>query len=411
MSNHNFRAALLCTCAGILASTAATAAVAPELAGAKPTFLVKPPSSYARAAAVASLQFAGTAGVGTTIPFWTSSVTSPLDGKTYTYSMIGSSPYAATPSNTNVTYVPVALRIHIGSVVVDPTAVSHCDTQSSSRRFFNSPFFRPTTFVSNGVNVSTIPGGTQLISAFQRANFWSAVGGTNYGVTLIPSRLDTIVVDWTPKGGVQKPRVLSVADDCGGTINLAEVDINDLDTELNAIATAYSKPNQIPVTLVADTAIYQNRYKNCCILGYHNAVSVAGGTQVYAVGAFYSSTKVFGPDFADTTVWAHELAEMFDDPFVQSIAGAPAGTKNGRTPPWGHTGQVSGCQDNLEAGDPLTPDQVGAYVNYPVTGVGGYVYHYQDLPFHDWFFRTASTSTGGKYSFVGNFTGVQGKCT
>ncbi len=89
----------------------------------------------------------------------------------------------------------------------------------------------------------------------------------------------------------------------------------------------------------------------------------------------------------------------------------PGGTNNALTPNWGHTGQVGGCQNNLETGDPLTPDQAGNFPNYPVPGVGGFVYHTQDLAFHDWFYRTPSTSTGSKYSFVGNFTNVQGVCS
>jgi hypothetical protein len=113
---------------------------------------------------------------------------------------------------------------------------------------------------------------------------------------------------------------------------------------------------------------------------------------------------MFGPHFADTTIWSHELAEMFDDPFVQSIPTIPGGVKSDLTPAWGPSGQVTGCQNNLEAGDPLTPDQVGNYGNFPITGAGGFVYHYQDLPFHDWFYRTRSTSAGGLYSFAGTFT-------
>ena len=285
----------------------------------------------------------------------------------------------------------------------------HCDTQSASRRFFNSPFFRPTTFQSNGVNVSNVPGGTQLISAFQRANFWNAVQGTNYGVTLIPSRLTPIVVDWFPAN--PNDFVAGVPDNCGGVQPVPVLDINEFDAELQSVGATYAHSNQIPISLAVDTAIYVNNNPNfCCVLGYHNAIPVTGGTQVYATGAYFDTNQVFGPHFADTTIWAHELAELIDDPFVQSIPGVPGGTSNDLTPAWGHTGQVSGCQNNLEAGDPLTPDQAGNFPNYPVVGVGGFVYHYQDLPFHDWFYRTASTSTGGKYSFVGNFTTVQGVC-
>ena len=112
------------------------------------------------------------------------------------------------------------------------------------------------------------------------------------------------------------------------------------------------------------------------------------------MGAYFTQTTVFGPHFADVTVWSHEMAELFDDPFVQSISAVPGGVNNALTPAWGNTGQVTGCQNNLEDGDPLTPDQGGNYPNYAVTGIGGYTYHYQDLAFHDWFYRTASTSTG-----------------
>ena len=64
-----------------------------------------------------------------------------------------------------------------------------------------------------------------------------------------------------------------------------------------------------------------------------------------------------------------------------------------------------GCQNNLEAGAPLTPDQAGNFPNFGVRGLGGYIYHYQDLPFHDWFYRTPSTSTGGSGSFQGLLAG------
>ncbi len=376
----------------------------------RPVFLVKPPGAAAqqrlRLAALGSSAFRPAS--TSTIPYWTTQITSPLDHQTYQVSMVGASPYAGNATNTQVPYVPVALRIHLRGHIIDPTATSHCDTQSASTRFFNSPIFKPlTTITSNGVNVAA-SGGSQLLSGFQRANFWTAVSGTTYGVSLTPTRTTPIVVDWTPKK--RSDTVVSVADNCGGTIYLAEVDINELDTELQTIARTYANPTQIPMTLVADTAIYQNTTSNCCILGYHNAISLSTGTQVYAVGAYYTSDNVFGPHFADITIWTHELAELMDDPFVQSIPSIPGGVNSDLTPAWGHTGQVTGCQNNLEAGDPLTPDQGGNYPNYGITGVGGFVYHYQDLPFHDWFYRTASTSTGGRYSFVGNFTSVQGTC-
>jgi hypothetical protein len=382
----------------------------------------RPPASV-RASARIALRALNAARAPTTsfatVPYWTTALTSPIDHNAYTVSMVGSSPYAAHPSNTNVTYVPVAVRIHLDGFVLDPTVPSpsyggtqaSCDAQSPARRFFNSPLFRPTTFTSNGVNVSAIPGGTQLISAFQRANFWNAVHGTSYGVTLIPSRLDTIVVDWYPTNPLDF--ITGVPDNCGGEAAVAVVNINEYNNELLAIAAAYATPAQVPVSLGVDVAIYVgNSTSNCCVLGYHNAVSVPGGVQLYAVGAYFDTNGVFGGRFPDITVWSHELGELIDDPFVQSISGIPGGTSNDLTPSWGNTGQVfsptpgvSVCQNNLEDGDPLTPAQGGNFGVFPVTGVGGFVYHYQDLAFHDWFYRKPSTSTGGSGSFKGGLAG------
>ena len=362
-----------------------------------------PTSQAARMAKASLLQGVG---VGTTVPYWTTNIRSPLDGRTYAVSMVGSSPYAKTKTNTKVTYVPIVIRIHLSGFVIDPTVVSHCDTKSAEYRFFNSPIFVADTFISNGVNVSSgAPGGTQLVSAFQRANFWTAVKGTDYGVTLVPSRTMPIVVDWYPKN--PSDEVLGVNDNCGGIQPVPLVEINEFDAELQAIGHAYATPAQVPVTLALDTAIYQSVTSNCCVLGYHNAISVTGGTQLYATGTYFDTNQALGADFADTTIWAHEMSELVDDPFVQSIPGAPGGVNNDLTPAWGNTGQVSGCQNNLEVGDPLTPDQLGNFHNHPVVGVGSFVYHYQDLTFHDWFYRTPSTSTGGKYSFVGTFSTYQ----
>jgi hypothetical protein len=419
------------TALAIAGTAFAAQAVTPTLAQQnhwKPKFLAKPPmvrGALRRNSGLLSPNIVAS-GPGVTIPYWTTNITSPLDHKTYYVSMVGSTPYAAVPANTRVTYVPIVIRMHLKGFTIDPTAISHCDTQSAAQRFFNSPLFVANTFMSNGVNV-TAAGGSQLISAFQRANFWKAVKGTNYGVTLVPSRATPIVVDWSPTN--PNDLVLNAPDNCGGSVKVPVVDINEFDAELQMIAATYATPNQIPVSLALDTAIYTGLppLNHCCVLGYHNAVSIPGGTQTYAIGAYFDTNSVFGSDFADTTIWSHEMAELVDDPFVQSISGVPGGVpgceitfvcNNDVTPNWGFTGQDNGfCQGdtnnppaflaNLEDGDPLTPDQAGNYHNYPVTGVGGFVYHFQDLAFHDWFYRTPSGSTGGKYSFEGNFTTFQ----
>jgi hypothetical protein len=85
---------------------------------------------------------------------------------------------------------------------------------------------------------------------------------------------------------------------------------------------------------------------------------------------------------------AHEVGEWQDDPFG-----------NNPTPLWGHTGQVSGCQGNLEVGDPLTGTNVA-----PVTMPNGFTYHLQELAFFSWFYGAPSIGVNGWFSNNGTFT-------
>jgi hypothetical protein len=372
----------------------------------KARYLVKPPNAEAQATArMQALQAQGMkpAGPGVTVPYWSTSITSPFDGITYRVSMIGTSPYAPKPRNTNLKYIPIIVRMHFtGGFDFDPTKNANCDTVPVSTRFFNSPLFRGAFFDSNGVNVT--PKKMQLISAFQRANFWNAVQGTDYGLTLITTTKTPIVVDYTPNA--PGDTVIGFQSQCDSTkVNpLGLISIDEYDALVQSLAATYSTPDQTPLVLTYNVVEYVTAAANCCVIGYHNAVQSAGGTQVYAVGAYVDPGIFSG--LADIGAWSHEIGEMVDDPFVQSVTGIPGGLSNDLTPAWGNIGQVSGCQNNLEVGDPLTGTQ------YTVTGAAGFDYHYQDLAFHDWFYRTPSTSAGGTGSFKGVLAaGGQGACS
>jgi hypothetical protein len=339
-----------------------------------------------------------------TISFWRAHITSPLRAQYFSYDMVGSNPYAATPSRATVTYVPIVARIHFNDgTVLDPTVASNCDPVSPATRFFNSPLFRSARFFSNGVNVSAgVQGGTQFTSAFQRANFWSAVQGTQFGVDLQPSG-PPIVVDVIAQPSASQ--VVGVHAHCASgkiVVPFGLMDIFSYDTIVQNLVAKYSRPDQFPIVLTYN--FVQTEGGGCCIIGYHNAVPVAAGTQTYSVGA-YTDPGIFGAGIQDIYAWTHEMSEWLDDPFVQSPVSG--GNQNNLTPPWGHTGQVGGCQNNLETGDPLTGVAV-----YQIQGAGGFLYSYQDETFHDWFYRTPASGTGGKFSFKGVFTTDAGpRCT
>jgi hypothetical protein len=344
------------------------------------------------------------AAVHRTIPFFRAHITSPLRAGFFSYTMVGNSPFAASPSRAPVTYVPIVARIHFNDgTVLDPTQPSNCDAVSPSVRFMNSPLFQPAVFTSNGVNVSAgVRGGTQLTSAFQRANFWSNVQGTQYGVDLRPLSAPIVVDVIAP---VQASQVFSVTAQCTTgpiTIPLGTMDINTYDGIIQNLISKYARSDQFPIVLTYN--LVQTEGGGCCIIGYHNAVPVAGGTQTYAVGA-YTDPGIFGAGIQDIYAWSHEMSEWLDDPFVQ--AAVSGGNNNNITPAWGHTGQVSGCQNNLEVGDPLTGVAV-----FQIQGAGGFLYSFQDETFHDWFYRTPSSGTGGLFSWQGVFTTDAGpRCT
>src|SRR5205807_9210043 len=133
---------------------------------------------------------------------------------------------------------------------------------------------------------------------------------------------------------------------------------------------------------------YDSSPSNCCYLGYHSAFNTPSGIQTYAV-SIYDNTRAFGSGNSDISALSHEVGEWMDDPYV-----------NNPTPSWGNIGQVSGCQGNLEVGDPLS----GTLFPAVTMGSNHYTYHLQELAFFSWFYNSQtdpSIGAGGKFSNKG----------
>jgi hypothetical protein len=131
-----------------------------------------------------------------------------------------------------------------------------------------------------------------------------------------------------------------------------------------------------------NTVLFQGTTSNCCILGYHSAFdnpSFAGALQTYAIADYDSSQSFVGSE--DVSALSHEIGEWMDDPLG-----------NNPTAPWGNIGQVSGCQANLEVGDPLSGNTLRMFMN-------GFTYHPQELAFFSWFYhQKPSLGMNGWYS-------------
>lgn len=368
-------AALLGT--AMLAQQANAGSVADRY-GWKPIF-VTPPSRN-----IDSRVFEMQGQAGTTIPNFTLKIKSALTGSTYNLNGAGTNPTKKKVSTT-ITFVPIAVRVTFpDGTVLDPTKPGCKDTISVVSRFYGSPLFNNVPLTSNGVNVGT----TQVIDGFQRAEWWKFTANSNYHLLLAPSGTPTVVDVTAPAGS------LTVGGDpkCPTSDhNLGIINPNFWDGIVTGLASKYATPTQLPIVMAYNVVLGYSS-SNCCIIGYHNWYPRSGGSQTYAVGA-YTDPGIFSPGLQDIHAWTHEIGEWANDPFV-----------NNPTPPWGHVGQVTGCQSNFEVGDPLTGTPFT--VKYQ-----GFTYHPQELAFVSWFYRTATPfGTGGLASFEGTFTAPQGTC-
>jgi hypothetical protein len=245
----------------------------------------------------------------------------------------------------------------------------------------------PLTF--NGVNV----GNYQYINGFMRAEFWNA--------TSVSKNLsDPISWSFAPAQTFAPfPPGFGIVVGTGCS-ELGVISSNVLNLFLTGLIPALQaggviSPTKFAVFLlknVVGSGTPPTFPKNCCTGGYHGAIG--SPAQTYGVME-YDTTGQFG-GVHDVTVPSHEIGEWMNDPLG-----------NNPTPAFGHIGQVSGCQTNLEVGDPLSQ------VDMPVITLSGYAYHVQELAFFDWFFNAKtvpSFGTGGEFSGNGTFEGPSKPC-
>jgi len=129
----------------------------------------------------------------------------------------------------------------------------------------------------------------------------------------------------------------------------------------------------------------------CCVLGFHTYFFDPSSDPESRWVVNYSSWISSGlfKRFVDVTGLSHEIAEIYNDPFVVSD-----GVHN-LTPWW--KAPNGNCQDNLETGDVIEglPNS-----EFPVTMNNGVTYHPQNEALLQWFeFQSPSDALGGAYSY------------
>lgn len=320
------------------------------------------------------------------IPMWNGTISG------FNYSMVGQNPQLPLTSQTTFVVtpvIPIALTFADGTTF-DPTATDAClGGNNAAGLTVTSPLFGNYNFMAGSTNVGAA---TQYTDFYQRSNFWQYTNpagmNPNYHVLLSPSQPAAVRISVPAASG----RVIT-GSYCGG--KFGEIDISWFDTYIHdtvfpQLASLGVLPSNFPVFLLQNVFQYEGTPANCCILGYHSAFynsSFGNAIQTYAVASFDSS-GAYGMYFRDVAALSHEVGEWMDDPM---------GTNP--TPPWGNIGQVSGCQSDLENGDPLT-----GTAPLTATMANGFTYHLQELAFFSWFYnQTPSLGVNGWYSSNGSF--------
>ena len=326
-----------------------------------------------------------------TVPMWNYQITSPVDGLNYTGTIVGASPFfnGARTISIPAVIVPLIVKMPDGGVF-DPTLVdSPCaGSLTPLAQVQGSPVLQSAHYTMNGINV----GSGQYVDEFERANFYQAnvsITGDSYHTVLGP--ISTIAPQTITIPSGEGATYFRGCGDHQGVADFGTFYSILVNTVFPSLPSQVG-PNTLPIFVLHNVVMGNpgiSPTSNCCVIGFHGAFG--NQIQTYAL-ADYDSTGFFfrEPDIAPLT---HEVGEWMDDPL---------GTNP--TPAWGNIGQVSGCQNNLEVGDPLTSTTVPA-----VTMSNGVTYHPQELAFYSWFFRESpSIGAGGFYSNNESFTSGAG---
>ena len=368
-----------------------------KFAGVNAFSWTKPGSNPANVQATMGLAAAGSS---KTLPLWTFFTESSRDQFGYSGVMVGRDPFHGGGSVSVPTYiVPVIIKTNTigtginskgiistkpGVTTFNPTiADKACLTAPNDvplTLFEQSPLLKSATFDFGG----TVVGTTQYVDAFQRANFWEVDDHDSYHVLLSPVKtLKTVVINVPAKYGTTLPTSLTGTCATEGIVDINWFDAYLDSTVIPALASQGVNPSNFPIFLVHDVvwASPVTNLNDCCFIGYHGFTGLP--IQTYSPMDFDDNTGFFfNPEIRDSYIPAHEVGEWMNDPFDTNP-----------TPPWGHTGQVGGCQGNLEVGDPLTGTP-----GIPIAGSNGFTYHLQELAFFSWFFGAPSVGIHHWYS-------------
>jgi hypothetical protein len=332
------------------------------------------------------------------VPNFTRSFT--VNGVTFPYTMVGND-----PSLGHITTIPTKIvSVSLKLLNADGTVFDTVDATRFVQPALNSPNFQRFKYEHDAT--VGIPGEpTQFSDAVQRAEFASSMD-PNWHTELAPSVVDNITIT-VPKFVTVRFRgqnvqainyVSGIAADGNRFVLMFNLFFNQqlgiiMNNEIDA---GRFTTDSFNLPLLPNTFLFSFNPNNplqrgsCCVLGFHTYFTDGAVPESRWITQFASwiSPGIFGGGFNDVTAISHEIAETFNDPFVNNI-----------TPRWHFPGSTA-CQGNLETGDPV---EVLANATFPVTlknkGVET-TYHPQTEALLQWFAETVpSDALHGAYSY------------
>jgi hypothetical protein len=351
-----------------------------------------------------------------------------LDGATrdtWEYSMVGTLPRSNTTTVFNARVIPVTIDMLNNdgtprSVVTNRTNCPHCTPSELGKTVrliskpdsFVGPFLGSPVFANSTYNSSSVP--TQITDAEMRAEFGNSAK-PNWHTLLAPKL----------KAGVTMALVGGTyfysLNDNGSCCAFVLVDISAFEDELfptigvpldNSSLMGAAELSRTITTKDISTFLFPNVYlyfdfnvNECCVLGFHSIDIEAGDARngdrlrfyVMNYSSWISPGLFADPTCAttdpenclqDVTAHSHEVAEIFNDPFVAYD------NIHNITPFW--LNPAGQCQDIMEVGDVIEdlPNST-----FPVD-INGFTYHPQTEALLPWFeFRSPSTAINGAYSY------------
>lgn len=293
-------------------------------------------------------------------------------GKVYPFAMVGKKPQSNATTKVPVQIIPISLFFeefvdeHGAPIVLDPGAIVP--------RVQASPNFHDAQYAT---------GTTQFADAVQRAQF-NAIAGKDWHTLLgAPQILKPIRIA-VPRGDARVYRNPS-----NGVV-YAIVDTDFFLSQLNTmIQMANLSPDALAIALTSNIFLApQKDIKKCCVLGFHTSFDTGEMAQVRFIQTFiwasWVEQGILGPGLADVTPMSHEISEWMNNPFGSNAV-----------PAW-QVPNATGCQSNLETGDPLA---LMPNAGYPVL-IDGFTYHPQNQVLMQWFQRGATSDAfEGAFSF------------